>query len=181
MYKIIILMGLSVVLLGCQVMTVSECQHANWAELGRQDGLRGYSANVYSRSDACLKHQVVIPAEKIAQYQRSYTTAIHQYCQPQNIFNLAIAGEGRISACPEPQYSQVKTIYAVGSNYYNKKQEIEEVQQRIRWLDEKIDETQNRQQRYEYMDEQRKKAKFLNRLLDEQKVLQRELDWIRPR
>ena len=32
---------------------------------------------------------------------------------PQNIFNLAIAGEGRINACPEPQYSQVKTIYAV--------------------------------------------------------------------
>ncbi|TXJ07682.1 MAG: DUF2799 domain-containing protein [Acinetobacter sp.] len=165
----------------CQVMTATECQHANWADLGRQDGLKGYAPRIYSRTDACLKHGIAVPAQQIEKYQTAYKNAIDQYCQPKNIFNLSIIGEGRINACPEPNYSRVKAIYDVGSRYYQNKQDIQETQDRIQTLDDKIDEASTKDERYKLLEEQRQKSKALNRLLIDKQDLQKELDWIRPR
>ena len=181
MKKLLFILMVIMPLSACQVMTATECQHANWTDLGHQDGLKGYAPRIYNRTDACLKHGISVSSQKIEQYQSAYKRSINQYCQPENIFNLSLIGEGRISACPEPNYSRLKAIYDVGSRYYQNKQDIQNTQDSIRILDDKIDSTDNKEERYKLLEEQRKKSKALNRLLEDRKSLEKEVDWIRPR
>ncbi|OEY94617.1 hypothetical protein BJI46_13450 [Acinetobacter qingfengensis] len=180
--KITLFMLLSscIVLSGCQVMSATECEVANWADLGRQDGLKGYTSRIDSRVKSCNKKQIAVNATDRQQYQQAYQSAILQYCQPKNIYQLSIIGQGSISACPEPNRSRVRAIHDTASRYYNNKQDIESKRNNIRDIDRKIDKVTDKDERYKLLEQQRQLSKDLNHLLEDQIQLERELELVKP-
>ena len=171
---------LTIMLTGCQAMTVAECEQGDWQKYGRQDGSNGYAERWQIRTASCAKQGIAIDSKFYQSYLAEYQKSITQYCQKDNIFQLGLIGEAKIEACPEPVRTQLRPIYTVTQNYVNNKKSLETVSKDLDDLEVKLDiplpavelrkiEEQYRQKRLEYQN-----------LREQQRQIQYEIDLIRP-
>lgn len=166
---------------GCQMMNVTECEIANWEALGQQDGLKGYASMLESRVKSCEKNHITVSLFDKQRYQDAYQKSILNYCTPENIYQLSILGQARINACPEPNYSQIKKIHDVASNFYKNEQELKDLSKKVEEIDDEIDQTTDKDKRYQLLEEQRILSKKLDRLQKDKLQLNKELQQIKPK
>ncbi|MFV5492187.1 DUF2799 domain-containing protein [Acinetobacter sp. ASP199] len=112
---------------GCTVMTVKECQVADWLDVGQRDGTAGRYNRFAQYEKACAKGNIQ-PNQSL--YEVGYTKGRFDYCQPETIFYASLNGGGSYQVCPYVQHAQLKPYHDVASQYYQAKKAKDE------WFDE---------------------------------------------
>lgn len=107
---------------GCAVMSVEECQHANWAEIGEYDGASGLYGRIAEYEKACAKGNI---QPHSALYQLGYQKGRQQFCQPEVIFQKSLKGLGNYEICPVELRDQLEPYHTVARNYYHAQQQKE--------------------------------------------------------
>jgi len=85
-------------LAGCAIPDKNECVHADWKNIGFEDGARGYpGARIGNHRKACAKYGV---APDPAQYEAGRRMGLEQWCLPRNGYRLGTQGKIYNGVCP---------------------------------------------------------------------------------
>ena len=118
------LVAIAVMVSGCAAMSVEECQHANWTQIGEKDGVAGRSSRIASYEKACLKGDIQ-PNQTL--YQIGYQQGLAQYCQPSMIFNASLNGAGNYQVCPVERHSALRPFHDTAITYYQARKAKDEL------------------------------------------------------
>lgn len=112
---------------GCQVMSVGECQTADWFKIGQQDGNAGQADLIGKRVDSCREQNVAIAPNSVGAYRTGYTQGIRNYCQPNRILDDAIAGRDHVNVCPLEVQNGLRPFAQAGMRIYSANQSIDQI------------------------------------------------------
>lgn len=172
---------LSVVLAGCATMSPEECQRANWADLGLQDGLAGQSMSMLdARMQDCTKAGVGVDT---GHYVTGRAQGLQIFCRLENAIPLGLNGGNYEGVCPPMIDAEFRRRFAMGRAVYNLRSEVsrldahsDSLQQQLRKADRdedkrvrEADKDDDRRRIHREFDEHR------NRLRDELSDLDRYL------
>lgn len=88
-------------LAGCSVMSKSDCEKADWRDLGRQDAQHGHAASRYNqRAEVCRKAGVGSPDH--FEYTAGHAQGQATYCTPDRGRDEALAGQPPSAVCQIP-------------------------------------------------------------------------------
>ncbi len=74
----------------CSTLSKSECQTANWKNIGYGDGSQGYQASrIAQHRSACAEYKVT---PDLAAYTAGRNEGLRQYCTPANGYNKGLSG-----------------------------------------------------------------------------------------
>lgn len=96
---------------GCATLNEEECQHADWVEIGYQDGTKGYPDQLQHHVKACSKHGVVADADR---YRSGHLRGITEYCVPATGYQLGVDKEEYDGQCPQAQEAEFVAEYVYG-------------------------------------------------------------------
>lgn len=118
----------SLTLSGCQMMSVGECQTADWFKIGQQDGNAGLADTLGKRVDSCREQNVVIdPNHSINAYRAGYMQGVRNYCQPNRILDEGLAGRDRVNVCPLEVQNGLRPFAQAGMRVYSANQRIDQI------------------------------------------------------
>ena len=101
---------------GGATVSESQCIASDWQTLGYRDGVNGVrSSRLLAHQDACVKHGI-IPDR--AGYMTGWNNGVHEYCQPNNAFEIGERGAGHNNVCPQGMQSEFTTAYRQGRKLY---------------------------------------------------------------
>ncbi len=139
-----ILLSLLVIGLGgCATMSGDECATSDWTAVGYEDGSRGYTSERFGKHrKACAKHGITADFQA---YQQGRSQGLVEFCQPGRGFNLGVNGGQYNGVCSVDLEADFLDAYRVGqqlytlrsnvssanSQIYNKKHELEEIEDQI--------------------------------------------------
>jgi len=127
-YKLLVSMMLSCLTLsGCQVMSVGECQTADWFKIGQQDGNAGQADIIGKRVDSCREQKVDIAPNSVGAYRSGYAQGVRNYCQPNRILDDAIVGRDRVDVCPLEIQNGLRPFAQAGMRVYSANQRIDQI------------------------------------------------------
>jgi len=116
------------ILSGCQVMSVGECQTADWFKIGQQDGNAGQADMIGKRIDSCREQKVDIdPNNSVNAYRTGYAQGVRNYCQPNRILDDALAGRDHVDVCPLPLQNGLRPFAQAGMRVYSANQRIDQI------------------------------------------------------
>lgn len=102
---------LLLVLAGCATLNEAECMHADWVEIGYQDGARGYPDQLDHHTKACSKHGVVADADR---YRSGHLRGLTAYCVPETGYQLGVDQREYKGQCPQEQQAEFLAEYIYG-------------------------------------------------------------------
>lgn len=117
----------SLALVGCQVMSVGECQTADWFKIGQQDGNAGQADMSGRRVDSCREQNVAIASNSVNAYRTGYEQGLRHYCQPNRILDDAILGRDRVNVCPLEVQNGLRPFAQSGMRVYSANQRINQI------------------------------------------------------
>jgi hypothetical protein len=137
---------LAAVLCGCSSLSETECQSANWKEIGYEDGARGARpARADDHTKACSKHGVAFDREA---WQRGYARGLEQYCTPQNAVRIGLRGADYGGVCPPEADLQFSSHWRAGRLVWEQRRRVAELQERRRELEYAYGAANSDQDRY---------------------------------
>ena len=119
-----VVLALLLVLAGCATMSPEECKVADWRAIGEKDGSQGKSEQLAGHLKSC-QGVGIVPDNRL--YRSGYQQGLKYYCQPQRILNLALQGNGDVSACPIGQQQFLTYYYRLGHDVYDAQNRIDEL------------------------------------------------------
>ena len=128
MKKLIVLLSSTMLLNGCAVMSKNECMTANWNLIGQQDGFKGNGSLLQQRTQACMKHQIVLDNSS---YASGYNKGLKNYCNPQTVFDYALQGNGNYQSCPMEMQNRLRPYYTVANNFYKADKQLKSLEDDI--------------------------------------------------
>src|SRR5690625_2734851 len=139
MLRLTALLGLAMTmatLTGCATMSKGECLTANWYQIGRNDGARGYErARLYEHREACAEYGVT---PRSTRYYKGRQAGLRAYCTPQNGFDEGRSGRTYRNVCPaklEPaflrEYRQGRAIHEVLEAIHSVRSRIDRLGNRL--------------------------------------------------
>ena len=128
MKKLIVLLSSTMLLNGCAVMSKNECMNANWNLIGQQDGFKGNGSLLQQRTQACVKHQIVLDN---GSYASGYNKGLRNYCNPQTVFDYALQGNGNYQSCPMEMQNRLRPYYTVANNFYKADKQLKSLEDDI--------------------------------------------------
>lgn len=130
--RVLTLLGLAfgaALLGGCATMSKGECLTANWYQIGRNDGARGFErARLYQHREACIEYGVT---PQSTQYYKGRQAGLQSYCTPQNGFEEGRAGRPYRKVCPAKLEPAFLHKYRQGEAIHDVLTEIDNVQSRV--------------------------------------------------
>lgn len=151
---VLFICGMSL-LSGCAVMSVEECQQADWTRIGERDGRAGLYSRIGDYTKACAKAD--IQPNKIA-YQWGYIEGREQFCTPATVFYQRLEGHGNYEICPAELRAQLYPYHAVADAYYQARRDYDALLDDLeRYQRNLLDQNLSLQRREEY----RKKVREL--------------------
>ena len=132
---------------GCQVMSVGECQTADWFKIGQQDGNAGQDDNIGKRVDSCREQNVAIASNSVNIYRTGYMQGLRNYCQPNRIIDDAIAGRDRVNVCPLEVQNGLRPFAQAGMRVYSANQRIKQIDTEQRRLSTELQQPQTTEKR----------------------------------
>lgn len=108
-FRLLLILG-ALALAGCETMTVSECQVADWGRVGFADGSRGDSeSRLAAHSESCAKAGVRPNAQA---YRQGWDAGILRFCTGTNGWREGMQGNsGRASVCRGQPGNEAFTHY----------------------------------------------------------------------
>jgi hypothetical protein len=127
-------MSVSIVIAGCATMSPEQCQRANWADLGLQDGLAGESMSVLdARMKDCAKTGI---AADTGRYVIGRAQGLQTFCRLENAIPLGLNGGSYGGVCPPMIDVEFRHRFELGRAVYNLRSEVA-------WLDAHSDRLQH--------------------------------------
>jgi|GEM_PF-3037533 len=114
---------------GCQTMSASECQVADWSKLGQQDGNAGRQDMLAQRIESCQKNAVAVSPTAPMLYRSGYAEGLSYYCQPRRILNEALAGRAHVDVCPLAAQGSLRVYADAGARVYQAQQRVDQLRQ----------------------------------------------------
>lgn len=130
LHKILLCTALSSLMLsGCQMMSVGECQTADWFKIGQQDGNAGQTDMLGRRVDSCRAQNVMIDPNDhvVGAYRAGYIQGVRNYCQPNRILDDALAGKDHVDVCPLQIQNGLRPFAQAGMRVYSANQRIDQI------------------------------------------------------
>jgi hypothetical protein len=126
---------LGLLLSGCETMTPSECQTANWSDVGLRDGLHGETLSILDdRVRDCAKAGTSVDA---ARYLAGREQGLQDYCRLEKAAPLGVSGQGYAGVCPPQWDAEFRRRHQVGYDVY-------QLRNKVRDLDGRSDRLQHR-------------------------------------
>lgn len=117
--KLVFPAALLVLLTGCATMNEEECQNADWAMIGYEDGSRGYPGNrIGKHREACAKHGVTPDLDA---YGSGRKRGLVEFCQPGNGYRAGSHGYHYQGVCPASLETAFLAAYQDGRKLYHLK------------------------------------------------------------
>lgn len=152
---------------GCATLSEGECHTADWYQIGRADGQRGYErARLYEHRKACAEYGIRPDATA---YYRGRQVGLAAYCTPRNGFDEGRAGHVYRGVCPPGYESRFLAAYRDGQDVHEVEEEIEDVERDIDRNERILDDKDSEQA------ERREARRDLRHLYDRLRMLNREL------
>ncbi|OCW59198.1 DUF2799 domain-containing protein [Hoeflea olei] len=135
--RIAMLVAAGALAASCQTMSKEECSVADWRVVGEQDGAAGYAPQdrFAGHVKACTKAGV--NPDQTLWYQ-GYQQGLPRYCTPLNGLSVGSQGKSYANVCPTNLDPAFREGYDLGRIHYDKKQEISNLEMRIRTLEAAI-------------------------------------------
>ena len=114
---------------GCATLSEGECHTADWYQLGRVDGQRGYDlSRLYEHQEACAEFGIRPDAKA---YYRGRQVGLASYCTRANGYEEGREGHRYRGVCP-PKYEQrFLAAYRDGKLVHEVEEDIEDVERYI--------------------------------------------------
>lgn len=167
-----LLLVASLLLAGCESMSVSECKVADWGRVGFADGTRGVSeSRIADYTEDCGKAGI-LPDAKL--YRYGWDQGIVQFCTPANGWREGLAGNsGKASVC------QGQAGYAGFSRYLNAGLQVHSTQSQMQQntreserLQKRLEESKNDEEKKNIRNDlrhlDREQARLRNQLVQQQ-------------
>ena len=114
---------------GCATLSEGECYTADWYQLGRADGQRGYErSRLYEHRKACVEYGIRPDATA---YYRGRQVGLAAYCTPRNGYQEGRDGHVYRGVCPPKYESRFLAAYRDGKNVHEVEEDIEDVERDI--------------------------------------------------
>ncbi len=125
----------------CSTMTKTECQVANWYDLGYTDGVAGYTVNMFGeRAKDCAKHG--FSADRQA-YLRARKEGLKNYCTKENGYREGANGRPYRGVCKGNLAKEFLPAYQKGKHLYKKKSAVKLLARRIDKVNSDINKYKN--------------------------------------
>lgn len=122
---------------GCATLSQGECLTANWYQIGRSDGARGFTrARLYEHRQACTEYGVWPNASA---YYEGRQLGLKRYCTPRNGFRAGRDGHPYRDVCPLPTEAAFLEEYRKGKAIHEVAEDIEDVENSIDSLEARLD------------------------------------------
>lgn len=132
---------------GCQVMSIGECQTADWFKIGQQDGNAGQPDMIGKRVDSCREQNVAIVPNSVSAYRTGYLQGVRNYCQPNRILDDALIGRDQIHVCPLEIQNGLRPFAQAGMRVYSAKQHIDQITNEQNSLSNELQQKQTTEKR----------------------------------
>ena len=115
---------------GCATrITAAQCEAANWADIGEQDGLRGITQGKLTQyKDECSAFDI---DPTTADYERGYVIGLQQYCTAVGGFKAGYGGYQYHDNCPEDAEKEFYPQYVRGQELYRLELHIFDLETRL--------------------------------------------------
>ena len=140
-FSLLILVALY--LSGCAVMSVEECEVADWGELGYKHGTNGVPANSNKLAPyikACGKGGIT-PDRKL--YENGRAAGARVYCEPENGFIIGRSGKPYNNICDSDLQDDFLDEYDLGRELYTYEEAVRIVENDIHHLEKDRHELQD--------------------------------------
>lgn len=114
--------AVSIVLAGCATMSPEECQRADWADLGLQDGLAGRAMSVLdARMKDCAKAGV---GTDTGRYVTGRAHGLQTFCRLENAIPLGLNGGSYEGVCPPMIDAEFRYRFEMARAVYGLRSEV---------------------------------------------------------
>lgn len=114
---------------GCTTLSEGECYTADWYELGRIDGQRGFErARLYQHQKACVEYGIRPDATA---YYRGRQLGLATYCTPRNGYEEGRGGHSYRNVCPAEYESRFLVAYRDGQAVHEVEKDLKAVERDI--------------------------------------------------
>ena len=123
-------------LTACASLSQDQCMNADWYQLGRSDGEKGYSSTRLSKHrKACAKHGL---SPDTSDYSNGRKKGLLYYCTADNGLSEGLKGKSYRRVCPLNLEKKFLAQYEVGKGIYNLEKEIKEHRRKISSIERNI-------------------------------------------
>jgi hypothetical protein len=158
MYRFTTLLTVMVTLTGCATMNESECQFADWEDIGRRDAQSGHVRQYFSEhASACSEFG--INADQAA-YQRGWDQGIELFCTPENGWQRGINGQGYNNSCPQISAAAFRQAYTLGRDLHAARQNVSSLESRLNEVRKKLAKDDLEDEKYDELRKDRKRLKY---------------------
>ncbi len=120
---------LSLTFVGCATMTPSECQTANWSDVGLRDGLAGAALSVLNdRVKDCAEAKVAVDTPR---YLQGRDQGLVQYCRIENAVPLGLNGSSYEGVCPVGVDGEFRRRYRIARDVHLARAELRNLDSRV--------------------------------------------------
>lgn len=106
---------------GCDTLSKSECQTADWRAIGVADGSRGQRDRAAAHLEACSQHGLQVD---VARYRAGRDEGLQRYCTYDNALAEGLAGRGYEGVCPPAIDSGFRYFHGAGSTEFNARKQV---------------------------------------------------------
>ena len=171
---LLLLLVASLLLAGCESMSVSECKVADWGRVGFADGTRGESdRRIADYTEDCGKAGIV-PNAKL--YRYGWDQGIVQFCTPANGWREGTEGHsGKASVCQgQAGYAGFSRYLEAGLQVHNIQAQMQRIARESERLQKRLEESKNDDEKKDLRNDLRhldRDQVRLRKLLTEQMLL----------
>ena len=134
--KALWLVLLAYLLSACATLSKEECLHADWHQIGFEDGSKGKDILILAKHrKACAKAGVT--ADRVA-YENGYRQGLFRYCTYTNALSLGSRGVKKPDFCPTLTQPEFDLGYAHGVERFQKQQLINTINGDIQRIERQI-------------------------------------------
>ena len=137
-----LLVLLSVLFLSaCATLNKEECLHAEWRQIGFEDGAAGRNLSfLKNHREACAEHGITPDRNN---YKRGHAEGLQEFCIPENGFAQGKNGYSYNGVCPRDLESKFLAAYKIGKDIHQLNRTIKDAQAEIDRIDEVLEQVRS--------------------------------------
>jgi hypothetical protein len=175
------LLAAGLLLSGCATLDANECKAADWRQIGRSDGERGYgTGRLDEHRKACAEHGIAPNADR---YWLGRSEGLQHYCRLDNALRVGRAGQSYQGVCPPAidqhfrhWHAAAYEVSRIRAAMDNVNSEIDQHERRLRQRD--IDDRERQRLRQAIRELDRRRERLRDDLNDQERRVDRlTQDW----